>query len=90
MRRTLKRQRNEEEEEVKPKQKSYRSGGDTIAYLREKNDHVQKWKEGELQLQKQRVEVEGKQEDQPRKHHQDILKVLVEQTKQQLNKINSA
>ena len=69
--------------------KSCRSGGDTIAYLREKNDRVQKWKEGELQLQKQRVEVEGKQEDQPRKHHQDILKVLVEQTKKQLEQMQS-
>ena len=36
--RTQKRQRNEEEENVKPKQKSRRSGGDTIAYLSEKND----------------------------------------------------
>ena len=43
--RTQKRQRNDEEEEnVKPKQKSHRSGGETIAYLREKNDLVQKWK----------------------------------------------
>ena len=33
---TQKRQRNEEEENAKPKQKSRRSGGDTIAYLREK------------------------------------------------------
>ena len=33
---TQKRQRNEEEEKVKPKQKSRRSGGDTIAYLRKK------------------------------------------------------
>ncbi|CAH3123504.1 unnamed protein product, partial [Porites lobata] len=61
---TQKRQRNEDEENAKPKQKSRRSGGDTIAYLREKNVLVQKWKEEELQLQKQRVEVEGKREDQ--------------------------
>ena len=74
---------------MKPKQKSCRSGGDTIAYLREKNDRVQKWKEEELQLQKERVEVECKQEDQPRKHHQDMLKVLVEQTKQQLEQMQS-
>ena len=57
--------------------------------MREKNDHVQKWKEGELQLQKQRLEVECKQEDQPRKHHQDMIKVLVEQTKQQLEQMQS-
>ena len=69
--------------------KSCRSGGDTIAYLHEKNDHLQKWKEGELQLQKQRVEVVGKQEDQPGKHHQDMLKVLVEQTKKQLEQMQS-
>ena len=68
---------------MKPKQKSRRSGGDTIAYLREKNDLIQKWKEEELHLQNQRVEVEDKREDQSRKQHQDMMKVLVEQTKQQ-------
>ena len=68
---------------MKPKQKSRRSGGDAIAYLREKNDLVQKWKEEELHLQNQRVEVEDKREDQSRKQHQDMMKVLVEQTKQQ-------
>jgi len=38
--RTQKRQRNEEEEILKPKQRSRRSGGETIAYSREKNDLV--------------------------------------------------
>ena len=38
--RTQKRQRNEEEEILKPKQRSRRSGGETIAYSREKNDFV--------------------------------------------------
>ncbi|CAH3039182.1 unnamed protein product [Porites lobata] len=41
---TQKRQRNEDEENAKPKQKSRRSGGDTIAYLREKNVLVQSGK----------------------------------------------
>ena len=36
-----------------------------------------------MQQQKQRVEVEGKREDQSRKQHQVMMKVLVEQTKQQ-------
>lgn len=39
--------------------------------------------EKELQQQKQRVEVQGKRKDQWRKQHQDMMKVLVEQTKQQ-------
>ena len=68
---------------MKPRQKSRRSKGDTIAYLREKTDLVQKWKEEELQLQKQRVEVEGKREDKSTKQHQDIMKVVVKKTKQQ-------
>ena len=85
---TQKRQRNEEEENAKPKQKSRRSG-DTIAYLSEKNVLVQKWKEEELQLQKQRVEVEGKREDQSRKQHQDMMKILLEQTKQQEEQMQS-
>lgn len=86
---TQKRQRNEDEENAKPKQKSRRSGGDTIAYLREKNALVQKWKEEELQLQKQRVEVEGKRKDQSRKQHQDMMKILLEQTKQQQEQMQS-
>ena len=77
------------EENAKLKQKSRRSGGDTIAYLREKNVLVQKWKEEELQLQKQLVEVEGKREDQPRKQHQDMMKILLEQTKQQQEQMQS-
>ena len=40
--RTQKRQRNEDEENAKGKQKSRKSGGDTIAYLGEKNVLVQK------------------------------------------------
>ena len=52
-------------------------------HIRAENDLVQKWKEEKLQLQKQRVEVEGKREDKSTKQHQDIMKVLVEQTKQQ-------
>ena len=67
---------------MKPRQKSRRSEGDTIAYLREKADLVQKWKEEEFELQKQRVEVEGKRVHQSRKNHQDMMKVLVEQIKQ--------
>ena len=78
-----KRQRNEEEENANPKQKSRRSGGDTIAYLRKKIVLVQKWKEEELQLQKLRVEVECKREDQSRNQHQDMMKILLEQAKQQ-------
>ena len=67
---------------MKPRQKSRRSEGDTIAYLREITDLVQKWKEEEFELQKQRVEVEGKRVHQSRKNHQDMMKVLVEQIKQ--------
>jgi len=51
--------------------------------LLKKNYLVQKWKEQELQLQKQPVEVEGKREDHSREQHQDIMKILLEQTKQQ-------
>ena len=55
----------------------------TQLHICAKNDLVQKWKEEELQLQKQRVEVEGKREDESTKQHQDIMKVVMKQTKQQ-------
>ena len=87
--RTQKRQRNENEENAKRKQKSRRSGGDTIAYFGEKNVLVQKRKEEELQLQKPRVEVEGKRKDQSRKQHRHMMKILLEQTKHQQEQMQS-
>ena len=36
------------------------------------------WKEEESQLQKQRVEVEGKREDQSRKRNKDMMEILLE------------
>ena len=88
--RTQKRLQNEDEENAKRKQKSRRSGGDTVAYLGEKNVLVQNWKEEELQLQKPRVEVEGKREDQSRKQHQHMMKILLEETKQQQEQMQSS
>ena len=80
----------EEMENAKSKPKrSQRSGADTIAYLREKNEMAQKWKGEELELQKQRLEVENKRQDELRKQHQDVMQVLVQQTKQQQGQMQS-
>ena len=84
-----KRQQNEEEENRKRRTKSGRSDGDTVAYLREKNDLIQKWKTEELQPQQQRVEVESEKEDQSTKQHQDIMQVMLQQTKQQQEQMQS-
>ena len=54
-----------------------------MAYLREKNDLMQKWKMEEMQLQKQRLEAESKKEQQSKKQHQDLIQVMLQQTKQQ-------
>ena len=80
----------EEMENAKSKPKSSRkSGADTIAYLREKNEMAQKWKGEELELQKQRLEVENKRQDELRKQHQDMMQVLMQQTKQQQGQMQS-
>ena len=80
----------EEMENAKSKPKSSRrSGADTIAYLREKNEMAHKWKGEELELQKQRLEVENKRQDELRKQHQDMMQVLVQQTKQQQGQMQS-
>ena len=42
-----------------------------------------------MQVQKPRVEVEGKQEGQSRKQHQDMVKILLKQTKQQQEQMQS-
>ena len=69
---TQKRQRKGEvENERAARTKRRRSVNDTVAYLREKNDLVQKWKREETQLQKQRLGAESKKEEQFKKQHQD-------------------
>ena len=81
---TQKRQRKDEvENETAARAKRRRSGGDTVAYLREKNDLMQKWKMEEMQLQKQRLEAESKKEEQSKKQHEDLLQVMLQQSKQQ-------
>ena len=67
----------EDDENAQPKPKiTRRSGGETTAYLREKNDMAQKWKAEELELQKQRLEVESKQQDESRKQHQEMMQMM--------------
>lgn len=69
----------EDEENAQPKPKITRkSGGETMAYLREKNDMAQKWKAEELELQKQRLEVESKQQDESRKQHQEMMQMMAQ------------
>ena len=93
MRTTQKRNQGDDHKDVenapKPK-KTRRGGGDTVAYLREKNDMVQKWKAEELELRKQRLEVESRKQDEFQKQQQAmmaqqqqtqvILKLLEKQT----------
>ena len=81
---TQKRQRKDGvESETAARAKCWRSGSDTMAYLREKNNLVQKWKMEEMQLQKQQLEAESKKEEQSKKQHKDLMLVMLQQTKQQ-------
>ena len=65
---TQKRQRKDEvENETAARVKRRRSGSDTVAYLREKKDLVQKWKMEKMQLQEQRLEAESKKEEEQSK-----------------------
>ena len=87
---TQKRQRKDEvENETEERAKRRRSGGDTVAYLREKNNLMQKWKMEEMQLQKQRLEAESKKEEQSKKQHQDLMQVMLQQTKQQQERMQN-
>ena len=54
-----------------------------MAYLRDKNDLTQKWKVKEMQLQRQRLEAESKKEGHSKKQHQDLMQVMLQQTKEQ-------
>ena len=81
---TQKRQRKGEvENETAARTKRRRSVNDTVAYLREKNDLMQKWKREEMQPQKQQLGAESKKEEQFKKQHQDLMQVMLQQNKQQ-------
>ena len=69
--------KSEENEVAKPAKSSRRNGGDTIAYLREKNEMTQKLKAEELSLQKQRLELECKKQNDARKQHEDMMQMLL-------------
>ena len=81
---TQKRQRKDGvESETEARAKCWRSGSDTMAYLREKNNLMQKWKMEEMQLKKQQLEAESKKEEQSKKQHEDLMLVMLQQIKQQ-------
>ena len=75
-------------ENAQPKPKiTKRSGGDTVTYLREKNDMVQKRKAEELKLHKQRMEIESRKQDESQEQHQDVLQMIAQQVQKQQNQI---
>ena len=63
-------------------QKTRRSGGDTVAYLREKNDMVQKWKAEELELHKQRLQVESRKQGEFQNQQQAMMQMMAQQQQQ--------
>ena len=84
MRTTQKRNQGDEDKDVEnaPKPKKTRSGGDTVAYLHEKNDMVQKWKADEFELHKQRLEVESRKQDEFQKQQQAMMQMMAQQQQQ--------
>ena len=74
--------RNRAMESMRSTQKR-KQGGDTVAYLREKNDMVQKWKAEELELHKQRLEVESRKQDAFQKQQQAMMQMMAQQQQQQ-------
>ena len=94
MRSTLKSPKRKVDDEVKDVENGQlkpkvirRSGGDTVSYLREKNDLVQKRKTGELNLHKQCLEVESRRQDEAQKQHQDMMQMMAQQVQQQQNQM---
>ena len=91
MRSTQKRKDGDEVEDVEnaqPKRKvTRRSGGDTVAYLREKNDMVQKWKAEKLELHMQRLDIERRKQDESQKQDQQGMQMMAQQVQQQQNQM---
>ena len=53
-----------------------------MAYLREKNDMVQKWKAEELELHKQHLKVESRKQDEFQKQQQAMIQMMAQQQQQ--------
>ena len=62
-----------------PSQKSQEGVVGTVAYLREKNDMVQKWTAEELELHKQRLEVESRKQDEFQKQQLAMMQIMAQQ-----------
>ena len=58
-----------------------------MAYLREKNDVVQKWKAEELELHMQRLGIERRKQDESQRQHQEMMQMMTQQVQQQQNQI---
>ena len=85
MRSTQKRKQGDEDKDAENAPKlniTRRSGGDTLTYPREKNDMVQKWKAGELELHKQRLEVESRKQDEFQKQQHAMMQMMAQQQQQ--------
>lgn len=71
---TKKRKQDEEMESGTKKKRS--NGNDTILFLREKNEMMEKMKRDEMELKRKEVELQTKR-------HDDLMKIMVEQQQQQ-------
>ena len=73
----------DKDSENAPKPKiTRRSGGDTVTFLREKNDMVQKWKAKDLEWHKKRLEVESRKQDEFQKQQQAMIQMMAQQHQQ--------
>lgn len=65
----------------KKKRRSY--GSETVAFLREKGEREEKFREKELELKSKSQEMETKKQEQMDCQHQGFMKMLTEQQQQQ-------
>ena len=79
MRSTQKRKQGDQGKDVPKPKITRRSDGDTVAYLSEKNVMVQKWKAEELEMHKQRLEVESRKQDEFQKQQQAMMQTMAQQ-----------
>ena len=82
---TQKRKSQEEDESGSVKKKFRRSSGDTVAYLKERNDAELALRKEELDFKKKQHEDDMKKQEAAAKRQDDLINLMAQQNQQMLN-----
>ena len=80
--------RKTQEQDEEPKKKSRQSSGDTIEYLKEKNEVEFGLRRQEMDMRKKEQDQKSKREDEAAKRQDDMMKIMVQQNQMMMDLIS--